>query len=63
MRPAMDGVETSWWHAFQDDRLHQLVELALAHNHDLRVATARLADIETHSATALIAVYKALGGG
>jgi multidrug efflux system outer membrane protein len=37
-----DGVETVWWHGFQDDRLNQLVELALANNHDLRVATARL---------------------
>jgi Outer membrane efflux protein len=37
-----DGVETLWWRDFQDDRLNQLVELALANNHDLRVATARL---------------------
>jgi AcrB/AcrD/AcrF family/Outer membrane efflux protein len=35
-------VETLWWRGFQDDRLNQLVELALAQNHDLRVATARL---------------------
>jgi outer membrane protein, multidrug efflux system len=31
-----------WWRGFQDDRLNQLVELALANNHDLRVATARI---------------------
>ena len=37
-----DTVETAWWRGFQDDRLQQLVELTLAHNHDLRVATARL---------------------
>jgi multidrug efflux system outer membrane protein len=37
-----DAVETLWWRGFQDDRLNQLVELALANNHDLRVATARL---------------------
>ena len=37
-----DTVETAWWLGFQDDRLQQLVELTLAHNHDLRVATARL---------------------
>ncbi len=37
-----DGVEMLWWRGFQDDRLNQLVALTLAHNHDLRVATARL---------------------
>jgi multidrug efflux pump len=37
-----ERVETEWWHGFQDDRLQRLVTLALAHNHDLRVATARL---------------------
>ena len=36
------GVETSWWRGFRDQRLNQLVELALANNHDLRVATARI---------------------
>jgi outer membrane protein, multidrug efflux system len=36
------GVETLWWRGFQDDRLNHLVDLALAYNHDLRVATARL---------------------
>jgi multidrug efflux pump len=37
-----ERIETLWWRGFQDDRLNQLVELALAQNHDLRVATARL---------------------
>jgi multidrug efflux pump len=37
-----DTVETAWWRGFQDERLNQLVELALANNHDLRVATARI---------------------
>jgi multidrug efflux pump len=35
-------VETAWWEGFKDDRLTQLVSLALANNHDLRIATARL---------------------
>ena len=39
---ATSGVETSWWRGFHDPRLNQLVELTLANNHDLRVATARL---------------------
>jgi hypothetical protein len=37
-----ETVETAWWRGFQDDRLNQVVELALAHNHDVRVATARI---------------------
>jgi NodT family efflux transporter outer membrane factor (OMF) lipoprotein len=37
-----DTVETAWWRGFQDQRLNQLVELTLANNHDLRVATARI---------------------
>ena len=36
------GIETSWWRGFRDQQLNQLVELALANNHDLRVATARI---------------------
>jgi multidrug efflux system outer membrane protein len=39
---ATDGVETSWWRGFHDNTLNQLVSQALAHNHDLRVATARV---------------------
>jgi multidrug efflux system outer membrane protein len=37
-----DGVEASWWRGFQDNSLNQLVEQALANNHDLQVAAARL---------------------
>ena len=37
-----DGVEAFWWRGFQDNTLNQLVDQALANNHDLRVATARL---------------------
>jgi multidrug efflux pump len=37
-----EGVETLWWRGFQDARLNQLVELAVAQNHDVRLATARL---------------------
>jgi multidrug efflux system outer membrane protein len=35
-------VEVSWWRGFNDDRLNHLIELGLAGNHDLRIATARL---------------------
>jgi multidrug efflux system outer membrane protein len=37
-----DGIETLWWRGFQDPILDQLVDQALTHNHDVRVATARL---------------------
>jgi NodT family efflux transporter outer membrane factor (OMF) lipoprotein len=35
-------VEVTWWRGFNDERLDHLIELGLAGNHDLRVATARL---------------------
>ncbi|MGH8515026.1 MAG: efflux transporter outer membrane subunit, partial [Gammaproteobacteria bacterium] len=35
-------VEISWWRGFNDDKLNHLVGLALAGNHDLRIATARV---------------------
>src|SRR6266571_3238322 len=35
-------VEVAWWRGFQDEQLNQLVDQALARNHDIRVATARL---------------------
>jgi NodT family efflux transporter outer membrane factor (OMF) lipoprotein len=37
-----DAIETSWWRGFQDSTLDRLVAQTLAHNHDLRVATARI---------------------
>lgn len=37
-----DEIETAWWRGFQDATLNQLVEQALANNHDIRVAMARL---------------------
>jgi NodT family efflux transporter outer membrane factor (OMF) lipoprotein len=39
---AAQEVEMAWWQGFKDDRLNQLVALALLNNHDLRIATARL---------------------
>jgi multidrug efflux pump len=40
MTPA--AIEVAWWHGFREDTLNQLVTQALAQNHDLRIATARL---------------------
>src|SRR5262249_17762216 len=36
------AVEVSWWRGFQDEQLNQLVTQALAQNHNIRIATARL---------------------
>jgi multidrug efflux pump len=36
------AIDVAWWHGFQEDKLDQLVEQALARNHDIRIATARL---------------------
>jgi len=43
-RPGLStqDAEVSWWRGFNDEKLNRLVDLALAGNHDLRVATARL---------------------
>jgi NodT family efflux transporter outer membrane factor (OMF) lipoprotein len=35
-------VETAWWRGFNDEKLNRLVVQAIAGNHDLRIATARL---------------------
>jgi NodT family efflux transporter outer membrane factor (OMF) lipoprotein len=37
-----EEVEAAWWRGFQDETLNRLIAQALASNHDLRVATARL---------------------
>ena len=37
-----DPAHARWWQGFEDQELERLVDLALAGNHDLRVATARL---------------------
>jgi outer membrane protein, multidrug efflux system len=37
-----EEIDTSWWRGFNDDRLNQLVDLTLANNHDVRIATARI---------------------
>jgi Outer membrane efflux protein len=37
-----DPAHTRWWQGFEDQELERLVDLAVAGNHDLRVATARL---------------------
>ena len=39
-----DSPPTQWWSHFNDPVLNQLVTDALAHNHDLRIAAARLAE-------------------
>jgi multidrug efflux system outer membrane protein len=37
-----DAIDTTWWRGFNDAGLNRLVDLAVAGNHDLRIATAQL---------------------
>jgi len=39
---SIEEPESGWWHAYRDPYLDGLVEEALANNHDLRIATARV---------------------
>ncbi|MGH8589489.1 MAG: efflux transporter outer membrane subunit [Gammaproteobacteria bacterium] len=39
---SMAPVPTRWWQGFKDQELERLVDLALAGNHDVRIASARL---------------------
>jgi multidrug efflux system outer membrane protein len=41
---AAEAPEARWWRGFADPRLDALIERALAANHDLRIAQARLAE-------------------
>lgn len=41
---AAEAVEARWWRSFADPKLEALVERALAANHDLRIAQARLTE-------------------
>jgi NodT family efflux transporter outer membrane factor (OMF) lipoprotein len=36
------GPETAWWKTFQNDELSEIIEQALAHNHDVKRAVARI---------------------
>ena len=39
-----DAVQRDWWRQLEDPQLDVLIERALAHNHDIRIAQARLAE-------------------
>ncbi len=44
--PAAAAIQQDWWTLFRDDTLNGLVAQALAHNHDLRAAIARVEEAE-----------------
>lgn len=54
--PAVD-----WWHAFDDATLDQLETQALAANHDLRAAVARVAEAAAQARIAGAGLYPSLG--
>jgi outer membrane protein TolC len=37
-----EAMLATWWKGFEDPKLNALIEQAIAHNHDLRIATANL---------------------
>src|SRR5262245_36135297 len=39
---ADEAALATWWKGFNDSKLDSLIEQAIAHNHDLRIATANL---------------------
>ncbi len=52
-----------WWRRLGDADLDRAIELALEHNHDLRVATARLAEVHALRRATASARGPSVGGG
>jgi outer membrane protein, multidrug efflux system len=50
-----------WWQVFQDDALQALIRDAIAHNHDLRVAVARVQEARALARVARSFLYPDIG--
>jgi outer membrane protein, multidrug efflux system len=50
-------VETLWWRGFNDEKLNHLVELAIASNYDLRIATANLREARALRSETIFNLY------
>ena len=57
-----DTVADHWWRAMGAARLDSLVALALAHNYDLKIAGARLAQAQAQARVAGAPLWPQLGG-
>jgi len=51
----------AWWQEFQDPKLNALIAQALANNHDLRIAIARVSEANAITAVAESALYPSIG--
>jgi outer membrane protein TolC len=51
----------TWWQGFQDPKLNALIVQALANNHDLRIAIARISEAKAMTAAAESALYPSIG--
>src|SRR5258706_2985248 len=63
-QPHLDtnDISVEWWQGFQDSTLDQLVTRALAHNHDLRIATATLREARALRRTSQVDLLPTLNG-
>ncbi len=63
-QPHLDtnDISVEWWQGFQDSTLDQLVTRALAHNHDLRIATATLREARALRRTSQFDLLPTLNG-
>ena len=57
-----DTVADHWWRDMGGPRLDSLVALALAHNYDLKIAGARLAQAQAQARVAGAPLWPQLGG-
>ena len=51
----------AWWQGFRDPKLNALITQALANNHDLRIAVARVREAKAVSAAVESALYPSIG--
>lgn len=51
----------AWWQGFRDSKLNALIDQALANNHDLRIAIARVREAKAVSAAVESALYPGIG--
>jgi NodT family efflux transporter outer membrane factor (OMF) lipoprotein len=51
----------AWWQGFQAPKLNALITQALANNHDLRIAIARVSEAKAMTAAAESALYPSIG--
>ena len=62
-QPSDASLKGNWWLSFQDDKLNELVQRALANNEDLKVAAARLEQARAEVTIAQSAFYPQIGAG